>query len=220
FCLMRPAGASSTLARFAGVRSGRRAPPDPPVTAERMMAASRGAGFGPEVKRRIILGTYALAAGHFDEYYGAALRVRTLIQQDFARAFEQADVLVSPTAPTTAFRFGEKLDDPLAMYKGDVATIPANLAGDPAMSLPSGLSDDGLPVGFQIIAPQRADDRLYFVGAALEAALEKRWGAPLLSNLPEIPLPSSGASLRSDGAPRPSSGAQSPDLAPGKGQSL
>ena len=190
YYLIMPAEASSNLARFDGVRYGLRVEPEPPVTAERMMSATRGKGFGPEVKRRIILGTFALSAGHFDQYYGAALRMRTLIQQDFNQAFEQADVLVSPTSPTTAFKFGEKTDDPLAMYLNDIATIPANLAGVPGMSLPAGLSDDGLPVGFQIIAPQKHDDRLYRVGAALEAALEDKWGGPLLDQAPELALAS------------------------------
>jgi len=186
YYLIMPAEASSNLAKFDGVRYGLRVLPEPPVTAERMMSATRGAGFGPEVKRRIILGTYALSAGHVDDFYGAALRARTLIQQDFRNAFAAADVLVSPTAPTTAFKFGEKMDNPLAMYLNDIATIPANLSGDPAMSVPNGLSDDGLPVGFQIIAPQKQDDRLYRVGAALETALEKQWGAPLLDKAPAL----------------------------------
>jgi aspartyl-tRNA(Asn)/glutamyl-tRNA(Gln) amidotransferase subunit A len=186
YYLIMPAEASSNLAKFDGVRYGLRVEPAPPVTAERMMSATRGAGFGPEVKRRIILGTYALSAGHVDDFYGAAQRVRTLIQQDFRKAFAQADVLVSPTAPTTAFKFGEKMDNPLAMYLNDIATIPANLSGDPALSLPNGLSDDGLPVGFQIIAPQKRDDRLYRVGAALEAALEKQWGGPILNQAPKL----------------------------------
>jgi len=186
YYLIMPAEASSNLAKFDGVRYGLRVEPEPPVTAERMMAATRGAGFGPEVKRRIILGTYALSAGHVDDFYGAAQRVRTLIQRDFRKAFEKADVLVSPTAPTTAFKFGEKMDNPLAMYLNDIATIPANLSGDPAMSIPNGLSDDGLPVGFQIIAPQKQDDRLYRVGAALEAALEKKWGGSILAKAPKL----------------------------------
>ena len=136
------------------------------------MAATRDAGFGDEVKRRIILGTYALSSGYYDAYYGQAQKVRTLISRDFAAAFEQADVLVSPTAPTTAFTLGEKLDDPIAMYLNDIATIPANLAGVPGMSLPSGLADeDGLPTGIQILAPATRDERLYGVGAALEAML-------------------------------------------------
>ncbi|WP_129789062.1 Asp-tRNA(Asn)/Glu-tRNA(Gln) amidotransferase subunit GatA [Promicromonospora panici] len=187
YYLIMPAEASSNLAKFDGMRFGLRVEPaEGPVTAERVMSATRGAGFGDEVKRRVILGTYALSAGYYDAYYGSAQKVRTLIQRDFAAAFEQADVLVSPTAPTTAFKFGEKLDDPLAMYLNDIATIPANLAGVPGMSLPNGLSDDGLPVGFQILAPAKADDRLYRVGAALEAALESRWGGPLLNKAPEL----------------------------------
>jgi aspartyl-tRNA(Asn)/glutamyl-tRNA(Gln) amidotransferase subunit A len=187
YYLILPSEASSNLARFDGMRFGIRVEPsEGPVTAERVMAATRGAGFGDEAKRRIILGTYALSAGYYEAYYGSAQKVRTLIQRDFAAAFEAADVLVSPTAPTTAFRLGEKLDDPLAMYLNDVATIPANLAGIPGMSVPSGLSDDGLPVGFQILAPARADDRLYRVGAFLEAALVERSGGPVLSAAPEL----------------------------------
>jgi len=187
YYLILPAEASSNLAKFDGMRYGLRVEPsEGPVTAERVMAATRGQGFGDEVKRRIILGTYALSAGYYDAYYGSAQKVRTLIQRDFAEAFGQADVLVSPTAPTTAFRLGEKLDDPLAMYLNDVATIPVNLAGVPGMSLPSGLSDDGLPVGFQVIAPARADERLYRVGGALEALLEARWGGPILAKAPEL----------------------------------
>ncbi len=187
YYLILPAEASSNLAKFDGMRYGIRVEPgEGPATAERVMAATRGQGFGDEVKRRIILGTYALSAGYYDAYYGSAQKVRTLIQRDFARAFEQVDVLVSPTAPTTAFRLGEKLDDPLAMYLNDVATIPANLAGVPGMSVPSGLSDDGLPAGFQVIAPARADDRLYRVAGALEASLQARWGGPLLARAPEL----------------------------------
>ncbi|GAA4627086.1 Asp-tRNA(Asn)/Glu-tRNA(Gln) amidotransferase subunit GatA [Cellulomonas oligotrophica] len=187
YYLILPAEASSNLAKFDGMRFGLRVEPsEGPVTAERVMAATRGQGFGDEVKRRIILGTYALSAGYYDAYYGSAQKVRTLIQRDFAAAFEAADVLVSPTAPTTAFRLGEKLDDPLAMYLNDVATIPANLAGVPGMSLPSGLSDDGLPAGFQILAPAREDARLYRVGAALEALLETSWDGPLLGRAPEL----------------------------------
>ncbi|MFI2490492.1 Asp-tRNA(Asn)/Glu-tRNA(Gln) amidotransferase subunit GatA [Promicromonospora kroppenstedtii] len=187
YYLIMPAEASSNLAKFDGMRFGLRVEPaEGPVTAERVMGATRGVGFGDEVKRRVILGTYALSAGYYDAYYGSAQKVRTLIQRDFAAAFVKADVLVSPTAPTTAFKFGEKLDDPLAMYLNDVATIPANLAGVPGMSLPNGLSDDGLPVGFQILAPAKADDRMYRVGAALEAALESAWGGPLLNKAPEL----------------------------------
>ena len=185
YYLILPSEASSNLARFDAMRYGLRVD-DGAGTVERVMGATRAVGFGDEVKRRIILGTYALSAGYYDAYYGSAQKVRTLIQRDFDAAFTQVDVLVSPTAPTTAFRLGEKLDDPLAMYLNDVATIPANLAGVPGMSLPAGLAEDGLPVGFQILAPARADDRLYLVGAALETALESRWGGPLLSRVPNL----------------------------------
>jgi aspartyl-tRNA(Asn)/glutamyl-tRNA(Gln) amidotransferase subunit A len=186
YYLIMPSEASSNLAKFDGMRFGLRVVPEDNPTAERVMAATRGQGFGDEVKRRIILGTYALSAGYYDAYYGSAQKVRTLIQRDFEAAFAQADVLVSPTAPTTAFKLGEKLDDPLAMYLNDVATIPANLAGVPGLSVPNGLSDDGLPVGFQVLAPAKADDRLYRVGAALEALLEQEWGGPLLAQAPEL----------------------------------
>src|SRR5262245_62941535 len=115
-----------------------------------MMTKTRGAGFGPEVKRRIMLGTYALSAGYYEAYYGQAQKVRTLVIRDYDAAFERFDVLVSPTSPTTAFAIGEKADDPMAMYLNDIFTIPANLAGVPAISVPSGLDDGGLPVGIQI----------------------------------------------------------------------
>jgi len=188
YYLILPSEASSNLAKFDAMRYGLRVLPDEVAdpTAEQVMAATRAAGFGDEVKRRIILGTYALSSGYYDAYYGSAQKVRTLIQRDFAAAFEQVDVLVSPTAPTTAFPLGDKLDDPLAMYLNDVATIPANLAGIPGMSLPSGLADeDGLPTGFQILAPAQADDRLYRVGAALEALLTRQWGGSILDHVPD-----------------------------------
>jgi aspartyl-tRNA(Asn)/glutamyl-tRNA(Gln) amidotransferase subunit A len=189
YYLILPSEASSNLAKFDAMRYGLRVYPegvDHP-NAEEVMRATRDAGFGDEVKRRIILGTYALSSGYYDAYYGQAQKVRTLISRDFAAAFESADVLVSPTAPTTAFKLGEKLDDPVAMYLNDIATIPANLAGVPGISLPSGLADeDGLPTGFQILAPAMADDRLYRVGAALEAALLDRWGGPLLDQAPAL----------------------------------
>ena len=189
YYLILPSEASSNLAKFDAMRYGRRVGPkgvDAP-SAEQVMAASRDAGFGDEVKRRIILGTYALSSGYYDAYYGSAQKVRRLIADDLAAAFGQADVLVSPTAPTTAFRFGEKTDDPMAMYLNDIATIPANLAGIPGMSLPSGLADeDGLPAGFQILAPAMADDRLYSVGAALEQRLVTAWGGHLLDRLPAL----------------------------------
>jgi aspartyl-tRNA(Asn)/glutamyl-tRNA(Gln) amidotransferase subunit A len=189
YYLIMPSEASSNLARFDAMRYGLRVIPegiDNP-SAEDVMRATRDAGFGDEVKRRIILGTYALSSGYYDAYYGQAQKVRTLISRDFEAAFAQADVLVSPTAPTTAFRIGEKLDDPLAMYLNDIATIPANLAGVPGLSLPAGLApEDGLPVGFQVLAPALADDRLYRVGAALESLLEKEWGGPLLDRAPAL----------------------------------
>ena len=151
------------------------------------MRATREAGFGDEVKRRIILGTYALSSGYYDAYYGSAQKMRTLVTRDFEAAFAQVDVLASPTAPTTAFKLGEKLDDPLAMYLNDLATIPANLAGTPGISIPSGLADeDGLPAGVQLLAPALADDRLYRVGAAVEAALTTRWGGPILAKAPTL----------------------------------
>jgi aspartyl-tRNA(Asn)/glutamyl-tRNA(Gln) amidotransferase subunit A len=190
YYLILPSEASSNLAKFDAMRYGLRVWPDGSApTAEQVMAATREAGFGDEVKRRIILGTYALSSGYYDAYYGSAQKVRTLIQRDFEAAFAQADVLVSPTAPTTAFPLGDKLDDPLAMYLNDVATIPANLAGVPGMSLPSGVADeDGLPVGIQILAPAREDERLYRVGSALEAMLLERWGGPILDRAPELSL--------------------------------
>ncbi|GAW51333.1 MULTISPECIES: Asp-tRNA(Asn)/Glu-tRNA(Gln) amidotransferase subunit GatA [unclassified Nocardioides] len=189
YYLILPAEASSNLAKFDAMRYGLRVVPegiDNP-SAEDVMRATRDAGFGDEVKRRIILGTYALSSGYYDAYYGQAQKVRTLISRDFEAAFEKADVLVSPTAPTTAFKLGEKLDDPIAMYLNDLATIPANLAGVPGISVPSGLADeDGLPAGIQILAPALADDRLYRVGAALEAALLEQWGGPLLDKAPTL----------------------------------
>jgi aspartyl-tRNA(Asn)/glutamyl-tRNA(Gln) amidotransferase subunit A len=187
YYLILPAEASSNLAKFDSVRFGLRVNPVGGGTVEDVMAATREAGFGPEVKRRIILGTYALSAGYYDAYYGSAQKVRTLIQRDFAAAFSQADVLVSPAAPTTAFKLGEKIEDPLAMYLNDVTTIPANLAGIPGMGLPMGLApEDNLPTGIQIMAPARADDRLYRLGATLERLLEEKWGHTLLSQAPQL----------------------------------
>jgi aspartyl-tRNA(Asn)/glutamyl-tRNA(Gln) amidotransferase subunit A len=166
------------------MRYGLRAGDDGRHSVEQVMAVTREAGFGAEVKRRIMLGTYALSSGYYDAYYGQAQKVRTLIARDFAAAFEQVDVLISPTTPTTAFRIGEKVDDPLAMYLNDIATIPVNLAGNAAMSIPIGLAEeDGLPVGLQIMAPVMADDRCYLVGAALEAALLDRWGHLLVERV-------------------------------------
>ena len=187
YYLILPSECSSNLARFDGMRYGMRVGDDGAHSVEEVMALTREAGFGPEVKRRIMLGTYALSSGYYDAYYGQAQKVRTLIQRDFAAAFEQCDVLVSPTAPTTAFRLGEKVDDPLAMYLNDVATIPVNMAGNCAMSLPVGLApEDGLPVGLQVMAPPMADDRLYLVGGALEGALLDKWGHLLIEEVPSL----------------------------------
>ncbi len=171
YYLILPSEVSSNLARFDGMRYGLRAGDDGTRSAEEVMALTRAAGFGPEVKRRIMIGTYALSAGYYDAYYNQAQKVRTLIARDLDEAYREVDVLVSPATPTTAFPLGEKVDDPLAMYLFDLATLPLNLAGHCGMSVPSGLSpDDSLPVGLQIMAPALADDRLYRVGAAYEAA--------------------------------------------------
>ncbi|HEY2332863.1 MAG TPA: Asp-tRNA(Asn)/Glu-tRNA(Gln) amidotransferase subunit GatA [Acidimicrobiales bacterium] len=170
YYLIAPAEASSNLARYDGVRYGLRV--DAANTAD-MNAASRTAGFGPEVKRRIMLGTYALSAGYYDAYYGKAQQVRTLIIRDFAAAYERFDLLLGPTAPTTAFRLGDKTADPLAMYLNDVCTIPSNLAGDPALSVPFGSGDDGLPVGVQLLGPALSESTLLRAAAVLEAAVEE-----------------------------------------------
>ena len=181
YYLILPAEASSNLAKFDAMRFGLRVTPEGSPSAEDVMRATRDAGFGDEVKRRIILGTYALSSGYYDAYYGQAQKIRTLISRDFDAAFDRVDVLVSPTAPTTAFKLGEKLDDPMAMYLNDLATIPANLSGVPGISVPNGLADeDSLPTGFQVLAPALADDRVYRVGAALEALHLAEWGGPLL----------------------------------------
>ncbi|MGO4202497.1 Asp-tRNA(Asn)/Glu-tRNA(Gln) amidotransferase subunit GatA [Rhodococcus sp. TAF43] len=170
YYLVLPSEVSSNLARFDAMRYGLRVD-DGDMSAEQVMAATRAAGFGKEVKRRIMIGTYALSSGYYDAYYGSALKVRTLIARDFDAAYEKVDVLVSPTSPFTPWKLGEKVDDPLAMYLSDLCTLPTNLAGHCAMSVPSGVSaDDGLPVGLQIMAPALADERLYRVGAAYEAA--------------------------------------------------
>ena len=185
YYLIQPAELSSNLARFDGMRYGLRTGDDGSSSAEEVMNLTRADGFGREGKRRIIIGTYALSAGYYDAYYGSAQRVRTLIQRDFERAFEECDVLVSPTTPTVAFKIGERMQDPMAMYKADLCTIPSNMAGNVAGSFPVGLSDDGLPVGLQVMAPVMADDRVYRVGGVLERALEERWGGPLLSKMEE-----------------------------------
>ncbi|MEI7697711.1 MAG: Asp-tRNA(Asn)/Glu-tRNA(Gln) amidotransferase subunit GatA [Actinomycetes bacterium] len=187
YYLIAPSECSSNLARFDAMRYGLRVGDVDGASAESVMNLTREVGFGREVKRRIILGTYALSSGYYDAYYGSAQKVRTLITQDFNKAFEKCDVMVSPTCPTTAFKIGEKSDDPIAMYLNDIATIPVNMAGIGGMSLPAGLApEDGLPVGFQIMAPAMQDQRMYLVGAALEAALLTKWGAPLLSMAPAL----------------------------------
>jgi aspartyl-tRNA(Asn)/glutamyl-tRNA(Gln) amidotransferase subunit A len=170
YYLIAPSECSSNLARFDGVRYGLRVGDDGTRSLEEVMSLTRDAGFGPEVKRRIILGTYALSSGYYDAYYGQAQKVRTLITRDFQSAFEQVDVLVSPTTPFVAFPFGSRTADPYQMYLADLFTIPTNLYGGPAISVPCGLSE-GLPVGFQVMAPTLADDRMYRVGAALESAV-------------------------------------------------
>jgi aspartyl-tRNA(Asn)/glutamyl-tRNA(Gln) amidotransferase subunit A len=165
YYLIAPSEASSNLARYDGVRYGLRVEGKDSIE---MMTKTRGAGFGAEVKRRIMLGTYALSAGYYDAYYGQAQKVRTLIIRDYEQAFASFDVLVSPTSPTTAFKIGERADDPLAMYLSDVFTIPANLAGTPAISIPSGLDEAGLPVGLQLTAPVLGEPTLFRVAHALE----------------------------------------------------
>jgi aspartyl-tRNA(Asn)/glutamyl-tRNA(Gln) amidotransferase subunit A len=168
YYLIAPAEASSNLARYDGVRYGLRVAGDGgDITS--MYSATRAAGFGAEVKRRIMLGTYALSAGYYDAYYGQAQRVRTLIIRDFAAAYERFDVLISPTTPTTAFEFGAK-SDPLSMYMSDVCTIPSNLAGHPAMSVPFGTGDDGLPVGIQVMAPALGEPVMFRAAQVLEEA--------------------------------------------------
>ena len=169
YYLVAPAEASSNLARFDGVRYGLRV--DAPTTGE-MMEATRTAGFGDEVKRRIMLGTYALSAGYYDAFYGKALKVRTLIRRDFDAAYESFDVLLSPTSPTTAFPFGDKTADPLQMYLNDVCTIPTNLAGHPAMSVPFGTGDDGMPIGVQVLAPTLGEVAMFRTAAVLESAAD------------------------------------------------
>jgi aspartyl-tRNA(Asn)/glutamyl-tRNA(Gln) amidotransferase subunit A len=170
YYLIAPSECSSNLARFDGVRYGLRVGDNGQRSLEEVMSLTRDEGFGPEVKRRIILGTYALSAGYYDAYYGQAQKVRTLITRDFNRAFESADVLVAPTTPFVAFPLGSRTSDPYQMYLADLFTIPSNLYGGPAISVPNGLSE-GLPVGLQVMAPTMADDRMYRVAAALESAL-------------------------------------------------
>jgi aspartyl-tRNA(Asn)/glutamyl-tRNA(Gln) amidotransferase subunit A len=170
YYLIAPSECSSNLARFDSVRYGLRVGDDGVNSMEEVMSLTREAGFGAEVKRRVMIGTYALSSGYYDAYYGQAQKVRTLIVRDFEAAFEQADVLVSPTSPFVAFGIGERVDDPMAMYVNDLCTLPASLAGTPAISVPCGLSD-GLPVGLQVMAPAQADERCFRVAAAFESAV-------------------------------------------------
>lgn len=179
YYLIAPAECSANLARFDGVRYGLRRAGE---TTEEMMSATRAAGFGPEVTRRILLGTYSLSAGYYDAFYGQAQRVRTLIRDDFRRAYEQADILVSPTSPTTAFPLGAKTADPLAMYLSDVCTIPSNMTGDPAISVPVGLDDDDLPIGLQIMAPALGEELMFQVADAVEQLSDFVARAPLATS--------------------------------------
>jgi aspartyl-tRNA(Asn)/glutamyl-tRNA(Gln) amidotransferase subunit A len=165
YYLIAPAECSANLARFDGVRYGLRVDG---ATVEEMTARTRAEGFGPEVTRRVLLGTYALSAGYYDAFYGQAQKVRTMVIDDFARAYRDVDVLVSPTSPMTAFEFGSRTEDPLSMYLVDVCTIPSNLAGAPGISLPIGLDPAGLPIGFQVMAPALGEEVLFQVAAAVE----------------------------------------------------
>ena len=174
YYLVAPAEASSNLARYDGVRFGNRV--EAPTTGE-MMTATRTAGFGDEVKRRIMLGTFVLSAGYYDAFYGTALKVRTLIRRDFDAAYGRFDVLLSPTSPTTAFALGDKTADPMTMYLNDICTIPTNLAGHAAMSVPFGTGDDGLPVGVQVLAPALGEVAMFRTAAVLEAAAANGGGA-------------------------------------------
>ena len=170
YYLIAPSECSSNLARYDGVRYGLRVGDDGTRSLEEVMSITRDAGFGPEVKRRIIIGTFALSSGYYDAYYGQAQKIRTLVTRDFTAAFEQVDALIAPTTPFVAFPLGSRTSDPYQMYLSDLYTIPVNLYGGPAISVPCGLSQ-GLPVGVQVMAPAMADDRVYRVGAALESAV-------------------------------------------------
>jgi aspartyl-tRNA(Asn)/glutamyl-tRNA(Gln) amidotransferase subunit A len=188
YYLIAPSEASSNLARFDGVRFGLRVGDDGDHDLDDVMALTRERGFGPEVKRRIILGTYALSSGYYEAYYGQAQKVRTLITREFSAAYADVDVLVSPTSPTVAWPIGARVDDPIAMYAADLCTLPASLAGVPAISVPCGLSE-GLPVGLQVMAPGLADDRCYRVAAALEAAQDAARGHRFLDELADRAVP-------------------------------
>ncbi len=180
YYLIAPSEASSNLARYDGVRYGLRVNGDDSVE---MMTRTRGEGFGPEVKRRIMLGTYALSAGYYEAYYGQAQKVRTLIIRDYEAAFERFDLLVSPTSPTTAFQIGARTGDPLAMYLSDVFTIPANLSGMPAISIPGGLDEAGLPVGVQLTAPVLEESRLLRAAFSVEQEIGFDARPPMLAEV-------------------------------------
>ncbi|HJQ02223.1 MAG TPA: Asp-tRNA(Asn)/Glu-tRNA(Gln) amidotransferase subunit GatA [Jatrophihabitans sp.] len=195
YYLIAPSECSSNLARFDAVRYGLRVGDDGSHSLEEVMSLTRERGFGPEVKRRVMIGTYALSSGYYDAYYGQAQKVRTLIARDFAAAFGQADVLVSPTSPFVAFGIGERVADPMAMYVNDLCTLPASLAGTPAISVPCGLSTEAgppLPVGLQIMAPAMADDRCYRVAAAFETAYNAKHGR-LMHAVPALGTAAEGA---------------------------
>ncbi len=177
YYLIAPAEASSNLARYDGVRYGYRA--DGARGLIEMMSRTRAEGFGAEVKRRIMIGTYALSAGYYDAYYGKAQKVRTLLRRDFAEAFARVDVILTPTAPTPAFRVGEKVDDPLTMYLSDIYTLPASLAGIPGISVPCGMSTDGLPIGAQLLGKHFDEESLLAAAAAIEREIPLPRVAPL-----------------------------------------
>jgi len=187
YYLIHPAEVSSNLARFDAMRYGLRLGDDGTNGAEAVTSITRGEGFGREVKRRLIIGTHALSSGYHDQYYGSAQKVRTLVARDFDAAFELCDVLVSPTTPTPAFKIGERMDDPMAMYKADLCTIPSNLAGNASASFPIGVSEEGLPIGLQVMAPPLKDDRLYRIGGWLESVMEETWGGALLRQMNPLP---------------------------------
>lgn len=184
YYILMPAEVSSNMSRYDGMRYGLRVMP-PDATASSMMAATREEGFGPEVKRRIMLGTYVLSSGQYEKMYVAAQKVRTVLIEDFKKAFQSFDVLICPTSPTTAFKAGE-VEDPVTMYKNDIATIPANLAGLPAISLPVGLDDLGLPIGFQIMADRKKDELAFKVASALEEAVSRENDGPIWNKVPRL----------------------------------
>jgi aspartyl-tRNA(Asn)/glutamyl-tRNA(Gln) amidotransferase subunit A len=181
YYILAPAEASSNLARYDGVRFGLRTHEDSdeePLTG--MYASSREQGFGEEVKRRIMLGTYALSSGYYDAYYTKALRVRTLVCRDFANVFQKVDVILTPTAPTAAFRIGERTADPISMYLSDILTIPCNLAGLPGLSQPCGFTASGLPIGLQIVGKPFGETDILRAGAAFEGATDHHLRVPSL----------------------------------------